>query len=88
MSRSVTTRWVLVAVLVVVWGLMLPTRGDAQDTPLIHACVDARGGLRIVAPETACSPKETRLTWPAEPSASPGVTFYQRTANFLVVLHR
>jgi hypothetical protein len=66
------------AVLVVVCGLTLPTLGQAQDTSLIYACVDARGSLRIVAPETACSPKETRLTWPAEPSTP--TTFYQRVS--------
>jgi hypothetical protein len=54
-----------------------------QDTPLIHACVDARGSLRIVAPTTNCSAKETRLTWPAEPAAP--VTWYQRVSPTLLV---
>jgi hypothetical protein len=48
---------------------------------LIHACVDTKGGLRIVAPTTNCTSRETRLTWPAEPEDPPApVTFYQRVS--------
>jgi hypothetical protein len=78
MSVSVTARPFLVAVLVVLWYISVPTVGYGQGATLIHACVDAKGNLRIVAPGTACSAKETRLTWPAEPTEP--TTFYQRVS--------
>jgi hypothetical protein len=74
--------WSLNTVLMVVSCLSLPVVSHAQDTPLIHACVDAQGRLRLVAPATACTAKETRATWPAEPGAVAASRYYYREQIF------
>jgi len=65
-------------VLMVVWGLSVPTVGYGQDASLIYACVDQQGRLTIIVPGGSCGARETLLTWPATP-AEPA-TFYQRVS--------
>jgi hypothetical protein len=82
MSTSITIRLFLVAVLVALWCISIPTVVNAQGEapqPLIHACVNSKGAVRIIAPGDACNAKETLVTWPAQ-LAEP-VTFYQRASS-------
>lgn len=37
--------------------------GDGIDGNAIHACVNKRGGVRIVGPNGSCKPNETPLHW-------------------------
>jgi hypothetical protein len=68
--------------LVALWMLGSPALSEA--VALIHACVDnAKGSLRLVAPDSVCTTKEHALTWPAEPGTGT-VTYYYRDRIFTV----
>jgi hypothetical protein len=54
----------------------------AQSPPLIYACVDQQGRLRIVPQGTSCGPRETLLSWPAEPGAVAAASYYYRERIF------
>lgn len=63
----------------------VPTPSWAQTDALVHACVrEGNGKVRIVAPGTACKPKERSLTWPAQaPDVSGFATRAESDARYL-----
>jgi len=70
----------------VVGALVLGTPVMSEAQSLIHACVDnAKGTLRIVAPQSTCTNKEHALSWPAEPTPGPGTEFYTRDRRLTVL---
>jgi hypothetical protein len=48
----------------------------AQTPTMIFACVDAQGRLTIIQEGGTCGARQTRISWPAAPTAP--VTFYQQ----------
>ena len=69
----------------VITGLLLgvTVAFAGHDANTIHACVDARGKIRIVSGSDDCKARETSLDWnKVGPQGLPGVTsFYTRDSS-------
>lgn len=57
-------------------GIVAVQAVGTSDSPVIHACQDKQGALRVVADSSACRRNETPLSWnktgPAGPAGSGG----------------